>query len=88
MNQPALKSSFDDLLTDDDLVRVTRIPKRARDRLEKTKKVLKDAGIYFWVCGDGSIATTWHHIHNPNRPDTKKPDELDPNMPNFGAMKK
>lgn len=53
-----------DLLSDDELREVTRVPKGSQNGTVKQIKVLHDAGIYFWIRNDGSIGTTWYHVHN------------------------
>lgn len=55
---------YGDLLTDDELREVTRVPKGSQNGTVKQIKVLQNAGIFFWIRNDGSIGTTWHHVHN------------------------
>lgn len=77
-----LVSPKDDL-TEDDIRRVTGVPKGSQNGLTKQMKVLNDAGIYYWLKNDGTIGTTWHHVHNA-RPRTAHNDD---SLPNFSATR-
>lgn len=47
-------------LTRDDLKRITKATQTAAQR-----RVLDEAGIFYIVCLDGSITTTWYHVNHP-----------------------
>lgn len=53
----------DDLLTADDLSSITGVPSNARNKFKRMTTVLENAGIFYWIRDDLSIATTWHHVH-------------------------
>lgn len=70
-----MPAPMNDLLTDADLAAITGIPDRAHQRVERMTGILRQAGIYFWLRGDGSIATTWTHVHRAGeaQPGQNKP---------------
>ena len=76
-------STHDDLLTEDQLSRVTGVDKSARNRDAKMAEILDKAGIFHWWKHSGGIATTWHHVHNA-RPRVAHNDS---SIPNFGAIR-
>jgi hypothetical protein len=54
---------MNDLLDQQDLVEITKVRPKARNRLRRMADVLERAGIYYWVADDGTINTTWSHVH-------------------------
>lgn len=77
------RSHANDLLSDDEVRLVTKVPKGAQNGLTKQMKVLDGAGIHYWLGDDKSICTTWHHVHNA-RPRIAQNDSA---VPAFGKTK-
>lgn len=69
-----------DILTDSELSEVTGVRKGSPDIVRKRLSVLKSAGIHCWVRYDGSVCTTWHHVHNAGQTPPKS-------LPNLSAIK-
>lgn len=74
----------DDLLTEDQLARITGVPKGSPSGLTKRIEVLRKAGIHHWLRHDGTLATTWHHVHNAGQSTAFQPTKP---LPNFSAIK-
>ena len=63
-----------DLIVGDELCSITGVSSKARDKIQKMKKVLDDAGIYCWFLLDKkALATTWYHIHNAGKLPANEP---------------
>ena len=75
-----------DLLTDKELSDITGVKPGARSRTEKVMTTLRQAGIYCWLRYDGTVATTWTHVHNAGlvRPEGGTTAK----KPNFAAVNK
>lgn len=73
--------NLNDLVNEDELVLLTGVGKRSQNRLFKQIDVLKKAGIHYWLRYDGSLATTWFHVHNA------KPTENVQKLPRFHGIK-
>ena len=77
---------MNDLLEEEDLTAVTGVDPKARLRNKKIIDVLEKANIYYWLKHDGSVATTWTHIH---RSGVAANDKLNPSpeTPKFEAIR-
>lgn len=82
--QHAIPDSHDDLLTEEQLARITGVPKGSPSGLTKRIEVLRKAGIHHWLRYDGTLATTWHHVHNAGQVTAPESTRT---LPNFGAIK-
>ena len=59
-----MNTQHDDMLTENDLYKITGVPSTAREKARKRAQVLKEAGIHCWfVFEKKDIVTTWHHVH-------------------------
>lgn len=76
-------SNLNDFLSEDEICLITKVPKRAKDRVIKQIEVLNKAGIHFWLGFDGSVCTTKYHVHNA-RPRVAQNDSA---APAFGKTK-
>lgn len=72
-----------DTLTADEIREITKVHKGAQNGLIRQMNVLNRAGIHYWLGDDGSIVTTWTHVHN-----AKPHTQLSGNSaPNFATVK-
>ena len=78
MRSGLLEKMISDDLSQEDIARITGVSKGSRDRIDKQIRILKSAGIYFWLKIDGDICTTWAHVHNARAPDN--PAKSKPNL--------
>lgn len=76
-------SPANDFLSEDEVRQVTKVKKGAQNGLTKQMDVLNKAGIYYWLGDDGSICTTWYHVHNAR----SRVAQNDVVTPNFGKTK-
>lgn len=73
---------MNDALSDDDFIAIAgERPSKSAVAKRKVMDVLDSAGILYWIKADGSIGTTWHHVHNC------KPAPSRPELPNLSAIK-
>ena len=73
-----------DLLTDDELTALTGVKPGAHGRSEKIIQILRAAGIYHWLRYDGTVATTWTHVHKAG--EGTPSGEGSRKKPNFNAV--
>lgn len=71
-----------DLLTDLELCQVAGVGPESRGKYRRIANVLANADIYYWWKADGSIGTTWHHVHAAGtaRPFKGKERSSEPNL--------
>ena len=77
---------LNDILSEQELCEVAGVKPESRKKPERIARVLMKAGIFYWFKEDGTVGTTWHHIHNP-KPVEAHSHAGDSFMPNFGAMR-
>lgn len=92
MSNPAAQAgstvrNLNDMLSERELCQVAGIEPGARRRPERIAKVLMKAGIFYWFREDGSVGTTWHHIHNPRPMGYQGAHGGDFAIPNFAGMR-
>lgn len=52
-----------DQLSEIEVCEIAGVSATAQQKMSKVMTVLNNAGIYYWLRHDGSIGTTWHHVH-------------------------
>ena len=83
---PAGPDPHDDLLSPEQIRRLTGVPKRAQNGIVRQINVLQSAGIHHWLRDDGTLATTWHHVHNARPPNDEDENETETSGPRFETV--
>jgi hypothetical protein len=79
-----LSSNFDDELPFSRVCKLTGVDPYKDNgsidtlKINKMRKALREADIYYWVKVDGTLGTTWHHIHRAGLPAKNDPLSIEP----------